>query len=40
VWVEDRSDGATGARFVIELPAHEPLPSPELADPPADADLA
>jgi signal transduction histidine kinase len=25
VWVEDRSDGATGARFVIELPARMPI---------------
>jgi signal transduction histidine kinase len=25
VWVEDRSDGEPGARFVIELPAREPI---------------
>jgi len=25
VWVEDRRDGAPGARFVIELLAHEAL---------------
>jgi two-component system sensor histidine kinase MtrB len=25
VWVEDRSDGGEGARFVIELPAREPI---------------
>jgi signal transduction histidine kinase len=27
VWVEDRADGTTGARFVVELPA-----DPELSD--------
>ena len=31
VWVEDRLDGSPGARFVIELPAHEPDPDPDLA---------
>lgn len=40
VWVEDRLDGSPGARFVIELPAHEPEPDPELAAEPAGADLA
>jgi signal transduction histidine kinase len=25
VWVEDRSDGQQGARFVIELPARMPI---------------
>lgn len=25
VWVEDRTDGESGARFVIELPAREPI---------------
>ena len=39
VWVEDRLDGTPGARFVIELPAHEAPPSPVDPDP-ADADLA
>jgi two-component system sensor histidine kinase MtrB len=29
VWVEDRLDGAPGARFVIELPASEPAPATE-----------
>jgi signal transduction histidine kinase len=36
VWVEDRSDGQQGARFVIELPARMPIdyvpPSPEVED--------
>jgi signal transduction histidine kinase len=35
VWVEDRLDGTPGARFVIELPAHEP---PEQAAVTAGAD--
>jgi two-component system sensor histidine kinase MtrB len=37
VWVEDRLDGTAGARFVIELPAHEATPDAEAAE---DADLA
>ena len=37
VWVEDRQDGESGARFVIELPASEP-PPPE--EPAAEDDLA
>ena len=37
VWVEDRRDGTPGARFVIELPAHEAAPDAEAAE---DADLA
>jgi two-component system, OmpR family, sensor histidine kinase MtrB len=40
VWVEDRLDGTPGARFVVELPAHEPEPEPERTDELADADLA
>jgi signal transduction histidine kinase len=36
VWVEDRSDGQQGARFVIELPARMPIdyvpPRPEIDD--------
>jgi signal transduction histidine kinase len=35
VWVEDRLDGTPGARFVIELPAHEPA-----AEPPEEPDAA
>jgi len=38
VWVEDRSDGEPGARFVIELPAREPIDyvSPRGGDAPDD----
>jgi two-component system, OmpR family, sensor histidine kinase MtrB len=37
VWVEDRIDGTSGARFVIELPATEPAPVPEQSAPEDDA---
>jgi signal transduction histidine kinase len=42
VWVEDRLDGTPGARFVIELPASEPVEEPavEPAPPPAEDDVA
>ena len=40
VWVEDRRDGTPGARFVIELPAHEPAPEPDPVTEPIDPDLA
>jgi signal transduction histidine kinase len=40
VWVEDRSDGEPGARFVIELPAREPIDFVPFATPDPDEDLA
>ncbi len=40
VWVEDRSDGAEGARFVIELPAREPIDFAPAASDSAAEDLA
>ena len=38
VWVEDRTDGEPGARFVIELPAREPIDYVRPSD--LDAELA
>jgi two-component system sensor histidine kinase MtrB len=40
VWVEDRSDGEPGARFVIELPAREPIDYVRPTEPLDDVDLA
>ena len=40
VWVENRLDGTSGARFVIELPASQPDPDPDAAAATTDDDLA
>jgi signal transduction histidine kinase len=40
VWAEDRSDGEPGARFVIELPAREPIDYVRPSEPQVDEDLA
>jgi hypothetical protein len=37
VWVEDRFDGRSGARFVVALPVEAPPPSTEVAPDPGPA---